>query len=286
MARLTLGMSGRKTRKATTKKKTTRAHQGYWRQNQLKPMVSTMSRLYAPHLPAQQSYNLRLAFSQIANVLATADGTLLTQSMIQPRTNVGALNDNLWPGGLLALMRIYDKCQVLKCKATARISNRTNLVNTTTRDITLGAAAICFAAVSQETAAVVVPNTDNVDRLRDLPFSQYKHLGLQSSGHDVVQLQVAVDIEKFIAGPQDTLHAVRRTNNTVNTVAIGNSIMQQTPTAVLLIVPELSQADRPAQTTLNYYVEFEFEYSCVFSGLRRQDRNVAEANVPLDLAIN
>lgn len=287
MAGLTIGglsRTGRKFRKKGTKSRMVKKTQGYYRQNMLKPFVSTNSSLYAAHIPAQVAYTLRLAYTSYLTITAGDVGGTIDQSMIQPRTNPGTPADWQWAGGLLAFMRIYDKCATLKCTMTQRISPRATTVTGVVQNTPVGGAAVCLAVMSREAANGLGPTLDNLDRMRDIPFSQYKHVGSVYSGHDVVTLTGAVDIEKWMAAPQDVGHTVRRVGNTINSYATGDPIMQQTPCSKLMIIPEQPVAERVAGQTTVYFVESEFNYTLLFSGLRNQVKNLGDINEDLNAA--
>lgn len=284
MVGLTVGGLRKTGRKSSKKKRiTSKATNAYYRQNQLKPVVSTISRLYAPHLPAQVSYTLRLSYSQLIVVPVANAGAGFNQNMVLPRSNEPGIANQTWAGGLLALMRIYDKAQTLKTKSTVRISSRPVLTgNPSVPQPYWGAAQIAFGVLSQEAANALPTDSPGLARLRDVPFSQYRHLGAYNSGHDVVSLTVAADIEKFIGQPQDTLQSVRRVNNVILSQDIDAAIMSTTPNAVFIIVPELAPAERAPFTTHTYFVEHEFDMTIMFTSMRQQARTLADINVLLD----
>jgi len=233
-------------------------------------------------LPAQLKCTFRTAKIQTISVVGINPGGALgftVKAFLQSLAWFDTATGNTFPGsatafsfggGLLPFFYNYDKATVTQTRIVARLTNMgqkvvaTQLQNDVATACTVVSAIVDTSAAAQMTYAT--GDQDQLERLRDLPFSKVKQLGNPKGGHDVVTFSHVVDHEKFLGAPLDQVHAATRTGP--NLVLPNPFLGSQTGTPSWVLQVLLPFASTSATVQNDWRLEFELDQTVLFDSLR------------------
>lgn len=261
-----------------TGRKTVRAKGSYYGANKTMPVSSLRSALRASMIPAQETRTLRTTRRlglELTSAVPTATGFYPLQSI----ATFDAQN-TVFPGGFLPYMYIYDKAQVIKTRFRLRITCLGFTDPVAGRGVSqlAGSAEVVIAVTTCDVAQNLANNVNAFERLRDIPFSQFKALGCANSGHDSVYLNQSCDHERFIGAPLENSLAVQRDAPGANMILPNpnSPSMRPTPCIAFTLIPNRTPVENQV---FSYIIEYEVDYTVLFTGVRAQTKQAEEITI-------
>ena len=159
-----------------------------------------------------------------------------------------------YPSNFGALMRLYSRCQVLKCTWDLRITtiNDNDALN-------VAAAVISYIDTAR------IPDAVTMDQLRGMPRSKTAFVGIRQGGSAVLHMSFSVDVGHFLTGySNDAL--MTTSADTIPMIVQPPQLAYGVAAASVLASPALLIIETPIENNQSdFQITRKITYTCMFS---------------------